>query len=148
MSQVTSLDSSVLRKCAYAHCLKLQFVLRRLFVDLIFGSVFQNIYALISDQGLVSRMSRKLFGSEKPFLKPRPAYSLKLVVSYVAKGIKIKITAKFRASRRLRFEDTMRIRSPEMRPKSLGTFAKRAPALVTTTNMKFHLNSLIKSSRK
>ena len=39
----------------------------------------------------------------------RPAYSAKLVFSYVVKGIKIKITAKFRASRRLRFEDTKRI---------------------------------------
>ena len=39
----------------------------------------------------------------------------------------MKITAKFRASRRLRFEDTKRIKSPEMRPKSFGTFEKQAP---------------------
>ena len=45
----------------------------------------------------------------------------------VVKGIKIKITAKFRASGRLRFEDTKRIMSPEIRPKSFGTFDKRAP---------------------
>ena len=45
----------------------------------------------------------------------------------VVKGIKIKITAKFRASRRLRFEDTKIIMSPEMRPKSFGIFEKRAP---------------------
>ena len=38
-----------------------------------------------------------------------------------------KITAKFRASGRLRFEDTKRIMSPEIRPKSFGTFEKRAP---------------------
>ena len=56
--------------------------------------------------GPVSRKSRKLFGPEKPFVKLRPAYSVKLVFSYVVKGIKIKITAKFRASIRLRFEDT------------------------------------------
>ena len=37
--------------------------------------------------------------------KLRPAYSVKLVFSYVVKAIQIKITAKFRASRRLRFED-------------------------------------------
>ena len=61
----------------------------------------------------VSRMSRELFGPEKPFVKLRPAYFVKLVFSYVVKGIKIKITAKFRASRRLRFEDTKRIMSPE-----------------------------------
>ena len=37
----------------------------------------------------------------------------KIMTCYVVKGIKIKITAKFRASRRLRFEDTKRIMSPE-----------------------------------
>ena len=83
-----------------------------------------------SDLGPVSRKSRKLFGPEKPFVKLRPAYSVKLVFSYVAKGIKIKITAKFRASMRLSFEDTKRIMSPEMRPKSLGTFEKQAPGLI------------------
>ena len=77
--------------------------------------------------GAVSRNSRKLFGSEKPFVKLRPAYSVKLVFSYVVKGMKFKITAKFRASRRLRFKDTRRIMSPEMRPKSFGTFEKWAP---------------------
>ena len=64
--------------------------------------------------------------SEKPFVKLRPVYSVRLVVSYLVRGIKIKITAKFRASIRLRFEDTKRIMSPEMRPKRFGTFEKRA----------------------
>ena len=41
----------------------------------------------------------------------------------------MKITAKFRASRRLSFEDTKKIMSPEMRPKSFGTFEKQAPVL-------------------
>ena len=41
---------------------------------------------------------------EKPFVKLRPAYSVKLVFSYV-KGIKIKKTAKFRDTEHLRFED-------------------------------------------
>ena len=63
--------------------------------------------------GPVSRKSRELFGPEMPFVKLQPAYSVKLVFSYVVKGIKIKITAKFRASRRLRFEDTKKIMSPE-----------------------------------
>ena len=53
----------------------------------------------------VSRKSRKLFASEKLFVKLRLAYSVKLVFSYVVKAIKIKITAKFRASRRLSFEE-------------------------------------------
>ena len=80
-----------------------------------------------SGQGPVSRKSRELFGPEKPFVKVRPAYSAKLVFSYVVKGVKIKITAKFRASRLFRFEDTKRIMSPEIRPKSFGTFEKQAP---------------------
>ena len=56
----------------------------------------------------------------------RPDYSAKLVVSYVVKGIKINITAKFRALRRFRFKDTKRIKSPEIRPTSFGTFEKQA----------------------
>ena len=52
-----------------------------------------------NDQGPVSRKSRELFGPEKPFVKLRTAYSVKLIVSYAVKGIKIT-----RASRRLRFE--------------------------------------------
>ena len=63
---------------------------------------------------------------EKPFIKLRPSYSVKLVFSYVVKGIKIKMTAKFRASICLRFEDTKKIMSPEMVPKSFGTFEKQA----------------------
>ena len=51
---------------------------------------------------LLTLSDRKL--SRKPFAKLRIAYSVKLVFSYVVKGIKIKI--KFRASRRLHFEDT------------------------------------------
>jgi len=43
--------------------------------------------------------------------------------------MKIKITAKFRASRRPRFEDTKSIMAPEMLPKSFGTFEKEAPEL-------------------
>ena len=77
--------------------------------------------------GPVSRKSRKLFGPEKPFVKLQAAYSVKLGLWYVVKGIKIKITVKFRASRRLRFEDKNRIMSAEMPPKSFGTFEKRAP---------------------
>ena len=39
----------------------------------------------------------------------------------------MKTTAKFRASRCLRFADTKKIMSPEIGPKSFGTFEKRAP---------------------
>ena len=49
--------------------------------------------ALNSDEGPVSRKRRKLLGPEKPFVKLRPANSVKLVFSYAVKGIKIKITA-------------------------------------------------------
>ena len=79
--------------------------------------------------GSVSRKSRRLFGPEKPFVKLRPAHSVKLIFLYVVKAINIKITAKFRASKRLRFEDTKRIMSPEIRPKSFGTFEKQAPGV-------------------
>ena len=72
-------------------------------------------------------MGSFLESPEKPFVKLRPTYSVKLVFSYVVKRIKIKITAKFRASRHLRFEDTKRIMSHEMRPKSFETLEKRAP---------------------
>ena len=92
----------------------------------------------------VSRKSRKLFGPEKPFVELRPTYSVKLVFSYVVKGIKINITAMFRASRRLSFEDTKRIPSPEMRPISFGTFEKRAPGHSATRKFRsppqFHLS--------
>ena len=74
-------------------------------------------------------MSRELFGPEKPFIKLRPAYSVKLVFPYVVKGIKVEVTAKFWASRRIRFEDTKRIMSPEIRQNSFGTFEKQAPVL-------------------
>ena len=45
------------------------------------------------------------------------------------------IKAKFRASRRLRFEDTKRIMSHEIRPKSFGTFEKQAPGPVHGANL-------------
>ena len=79
--------------------------------------------------GPVSRKSRELFGPEKPFVKLRTAYSVKLVFSYVINRSQIKIAAKFRASRGLRFEDTKRIMSPEMQPKSFGTFEKQVPGV-------------------
>ena len=44
-------------------------------------------------QGPVSRKSRpKLFGPEKPFVKLPPAYSVKLLFSYVVKRISCKIS--------------------------------------------------------
>ena len=59
------------------------------------------------------------------------ANSTKLGVSYVVKGKQLKKTAKFHARRRLCFEDTKRIVSPETRPISFRTFKKRVPALTT-----------------
>ena len=63
---------------------------------------------------------------EKPFVKLLPAYSVTLALWYVVNGWKIKITVKFCASS-CRFEDTKGSISPEMRPKSFGTFEKRVP---------------------
>ena len=61
----------------------------------------------------VSQKTRKLYGPEKLFVKLRPAYSVKLGFLYVVKGRKVKITAKFRDTEHLRFEDTKIIMSPE-----------------------------------
>ena len=55
--------------------------------------------------------------------KLRPAYSVKLVLSYVVKGIKVKITAKFRDREHFRFEDTKRIMSPG----EFGVFRETGP---------------------
>ena len=57
-----------------------------------------------ANKGHVPRKSREVFGAEKPFVKLGPLNCLKLVFSYVVKGIKIKITAEFRASRSLRLK--------------------------------------------
>ena len=67
----------------------------------------------------------RTFRARKAILKLRPAYSVKLVCSYVVERIKINITAKFLAARRLHFEDRKRIMSPDLRPKSFGTFEKQ-----------------------
>ena len=67
---------------------------------------------LLQSLGPVSRKSRKLFGHEKPFVKLRPAYSVRLILLYVVK--RIIITEKLCASTRLRFEDTKTIMSPEI----------------------------------
>ena len=91
------------------------------------GSIFSaNLCTSNSGLGPVSRKSRKLSGPEKPFLKLRHAYYVKLVFSYVVKGIKIKVKAKFLPLRRLRFEDTKRLMSPEIRLKRApgGRFSK------------------------
>ena len=76
-------------------------------------------------QGPISRKPHKRFGPWKPFINLWPAYSVKLVFSYVVKGIKFKIIiAKFHASRCLCFEDTKRIMLPEMCLKRFWTFEK------------------------
>jgi len=67
----------------------------------------------ITQSGACFLKAPKIFGPEKPFVKLRPAYSVRLISSYAVKGREIKITVKFRASRRLRFEDTKRNMSLE-----------------------------------
>ena len=74
---------------------------------------------------------------EKPYVKLRPAFSVKLIFSCVAKGRKIKITAKFLALRRFHFEDTKRIMSPEMRANSFRTLEKRAPGFSPVSTLLF-----------
>ena len=84
---------------------------------------------LLNDLGPVSRKSHKLFGSDKPFLKLRSAYSRKLVFYYDFKIRKGKFVAKFHVWKSLCFCDTKEILSPEIRPKSFGSFVKCAPGL-------------------
>ena len=75
---------------------------------------------------LVFRKSRHL-RARKAFRKTPTRLFRKAALLYVVKGMKMKTTAKFRALRRLRCTDTKRIISPEMGPKSFGTFEKQAP---------------------
>ena len=78
------------------------------------------------DLGPVSRKSRELFGPEKAFVKLRASYSVKLVFSYAINRSQIKIAAKFRSSRGLRFEDTKRIMSPKCVRKVSGLSRNRS----------------------
>ena len=86
-----------------------------------------------SGQGPATQKFRKLCGPEKSFVKLRPALSVKLDFLHVVKGIKIKITAKFRASRRLRFEATERIVTRNAPEKSSGLW-RNGPQEPSTTN--------------
>ena len=97
-----------------------------------------NSVHLLKNLGSAPRKTRTLFGPVKPFVKLRPAYSVRLIFSYVLKGIKVKITAKSAALRRLRFEDTKKIMSPGLSPKRFGTFEKRG--MVSANQHKYYRN--------
>ena len=94
-----------------------------------------------SGQGPVSRKFRKLCGPEKSCVKLQPALSGKLVFLHVVNGIKIKVTAKFRASRRLRFKDTERIVTRNAAEKSSGLW-RNGPQESRTTNNASSVRSL------
>ena len=80
-----------------------------------------------SDKGPVSEKVPKTFRARKAICTPTTRLFCEAGLFICCKGNKNKITAaKFRASRRLRFKDTKRIMSPEMCPKSFGTFEERA----------------------
>ena len=82
-------------------------------MDYFINRTLHHVGYCFKGQRCVSQKTRKLYEAEKPFIKLQPAYFVKLVFSYVVKGRKIKITAKFRDTEHLRFEDTKRIMSPE-----------------------------------
>ena len=94
-----------------------------------------------SGQGPVSRKFRKLCGPAKSCVKLQPALSVKLGFLHVVKGIKIKVTAKFRASRRLRFKDTKRIVTRNAAEKSSGLW-RNGPQESRTTNNATSVRSL------
>ena len=81
-------------------------------------------------QACVSQKTRKLYGPEKPFVKLRPPYSGKLVFSYVEKGIKMKLTPKFRDTEQGSFWK-MRIMSPE-KFRDFGETGPRSGAKLVT----------------
>ena len=84
----------------------------------------------------VSRKTGKLLGPEKPFRKLPPAYSVKLVFPYVVRGIKIKITAEFRASRRLRFEDTKTENCQPKCARKVSGLSRNGPLYLPSTKNK------------
>ena len=91
---------------------------------------------------MIPREHRDPFLESPQNFSGRLSYSIKLVFSYVVKGRKIKITAKFRALRRLHFEDTKKSMSPEMRPNGFGTSEKWAPGPSCWTARSFALTEL------
>ena len=94
-----------------------------------------------SGQGPVLRKFQKPCEPEKSFVKLQPALSVKLVFLHVVKGTKIKLTAKFRAWRRLRFKDTKRIVTRSAPEKSLGLW-RNGPQESRTTNNASSVRSL------
>ena len=74
-----------------------------------------------------SKVPAENFQARKCIRKTPSCLFCKAGLFICCKGNRNKITAKFRVSRRLRFNDTKGIRSPGMRPKSFRTFEKRAP---------------------
>ena len=72
----------------------------------------------------------RTFRARKAIRKITTCLFCKTGLFICCKVMKIKITSKFRASRRHRFEDTKRNMSPEIRPKSFGSFEKQAPGTV------------------
>ena len=91
---------------------------------LTFGQNKSFCSTLNRSRGLFLGSPETFFGPDKPFVKLRPAYSANLVFWYVDM---FKITAKFCASRRFRFEDTERLMSLEMRPKKFRDFRDTSP---------------------
>ena len=94
-----------------------------------------------SGQGPVSPKFQKFCGPEKSFVKFRTAQSVKLVFLQLVKGIRIKITVKFRASRRLRFEDAKKIVTRNAPEKSSGLW-RNGPQEPSTTNNASSVRSL------
>ena len=93
----------------------------------------RNHWELVSCPGR-ARFSKA--GPEKPFVKLQPTYSVKLIFLFVAKGIEFKITARFRASKHLRFEAFKELCHPKCARKGSGRFKleKWAPDRTLGTN--------------
>ena len=82
---------------------------------------------MLCAQGPVSRKYREIFGPEKLVVKLQSACFEKLTFLHVFNIRKTKRIAKFDGLEPRRYEDIKGIVTPEIDPKSFGTFEKRAP---------------------
>ena len=85
-------------------------------------------------QGPVSRKSREIFGPKKVVAKLQSACFEKLTFLHVFNIRKSKRIAKFDGLEPRRYEDIKGIVTPEIDPKSFGTFEKRAPGSFVANN--------------
>ena len=93
------------------------------------ASRVRKVFGTFEKQAPAARFSKvpKTFRARNAIRETPTCLICKAGLFVRCRGIKIKITAKFCASRRLRFEDTKRIMSPEMRAKKSRDLRETGP---------------------